>query len=116
MPLLDRDLTLRLMDHQFGLSAAEARGEKPENGVRLLAELTGISRRTLSGIVHGRDPAKPYRVALIAKALGVKPGVLMADPAPQPKPAPPAPKVEPVSPPRRKEPKGPPRSKDEVAA
>lgn len=116
MPLLDRDLTLRLMDHQFGLSAAEARGEKPENGVRLLAELTGISRRTLSGIVHGRDPAKPYRVALIAKALGVKPGVLMADP-PQPKPDPPAPKREPTAPPpRRREPTAPPRGKAEAAA
>lgn len=116
MPFLDRDLTLRLMQSQYGVATAVARGEKPPNAVRLLSQQTGIPRRSLSNVVHGHDPVAEWRLVRIADALGVKPDVLkLADP-PQPKPDPPTPKVEPVRPPARRGPKAPPRGKTEVAA
>lgn len=76
MPRLDRAVTLKLIDIEFGLSAARDRGERPPNGVALLAEATGIPRRTLSGAVYGSDQVADYRIVLIANALKVKTAVI----------------------------------------
>lgn len=78
MPRLDRALTLKLIDIEFGLTAAKNRGERPPNGVLELAERTGIPRRTLSGAVHQGDQIADYRIVLIARALNVKPAALVA--------------------------------------
>jgi transcriptional regulator with XRE-family HTH domain len=79
MPRLNRELTVKLIDVEFGLSAAIHRGEKPPNGVRVLSERTGIPRRTLSGAVYGGDQIAEHRIARIAHALNVKPDVLKAE-------------------------------------
>lgn len=99
MPRLDRAVTLKLIDLEFGLSAARDRGERPPNGVRLLSERTGIPRRTLSGAVHGGDQIADYRIVLIAKALDVKPSVVRAGDEAEEQPEP---KKEKTGPDRRK--------------
>jgi hypothetical protein len=77
MPRIDRAMTLKLIDVEFGISAAQDRGERPPNGVRLLSERTDIPRRTLSGIVYRGDQVAEYRIARIARALNVKPAVII---------------------------------------
>lgn len=108
MPHLDREVVLKLLDAEFGITAARRRGEKPPNAVKLLAERTGLPRRTLSGAVHGRDQIADYRIVRIADALGVNPRALvrMSDPTPeeqpQPKPEEPKPKIERTAPAKRR--------------
>jgi len=106
-------MTLKLIDIEFGLSAARDRGERPPNGVQLLADRTGIPRRTLSEAVHGRDQVADYRIVLIARALNVRPGVLKAgdDEDEKAEPEKVEPKRETVGPPRRTNGKGPKRAK-----
>jgi len=79
MPRLNRELTVKLIDVEFGLSAAIHRGEKPPNGIRLLSDRTDIPRRTLSGAVYCGDQIAEHRISRIARALNVKPDVLKSE-------------------------------------
>ncbi len=107
MPRLDKGITLHLIDRRYGLAAAQARGVRPPDGIRCLAEDTDLPLRTLRGAVSCGEHIADYRIARIAKALKVEPNVLIAadDPPPKPEPAKPPkpqPKVEPVAPPGRR--------------